>query len=300
MSERDRSDLQRVKKLRGIRPEGSLAESGSGDELVARLRRRIQQARDEYDLRHYEEAKERLQKVLRRVKALEGDPAYRATALLLQASAQAVLARIRLRLGEGKDVDLLHRAASLFDDGLSPESDAGAQVWSDFGITLQMLGRQREAIQALRNAAERGADSPETYRHLGEALMESEDWEAAERYLRKALELDPDDFRANRNLGRTLQKHGKTEESVEAYRAAAFGAAEAGESRTAIALMMHALELQPDDKRLIASLGDVYWRAGEPIQALEQLDRALRIDPAYAPALGARRGISIRSTELTR
>jgi Tfp pilus assembly protein PilF len=72
-----------------------------------------------------------------------------------------------------------------------------------YGWVLYRLGRNDEALVQLRRAYSLQKD-PEIAAHLAEVLWATGDRDAARRYFREGLELDPD----NRSLQRALRKTG--------------------------------------------------------------------------------------------
>lgn len=62
---------------------------------------------------------------------------------------------------------------------------------TDLGRELALAGRYREALDHLRAAEPRSADSAETLYFLGYSLLRLDDWEQGSGYIQRALEIDP-------------------------------------------------------------------------------------------------------------
>ena len=77
--------------------------------------------------------------------------------------------------------------------------------------------------------------------------------------LSKAAGLDPKDPAVLDSLGYVEMKRGNT--------------------KRALALLIQAVELAPDDAEVNGHLGDAFWQAGQKLQAAYQWDRALGLNP---------------------
>lgn len=62
---------------------------------------------------------------------------------------------------------------------------------TDLGRALALAGRPQEALEHLRAAEPRSADSAETLYFLGYSLLALGDWEQGNDYVQRALEVDP-------------------------------------------------------------------------------------------------------------
>ncbi|MCC9599045.1 tetratricopeptide repeat protein [Stieleria sp. JC731] len=82
--------------------------------------------------------------------------------------------------------------------------------WSD---------RKPEAIKHYREAIELGQPESSVFNNLG-ALISNDDPAAAERYLRRAVEIDRSNFNAWHSLGNALVRQGKLQDAIKCYQSA--------------------------------------------------------------------------------
>jgi len=137
-------------------------------------------------------------------------------------------------------------------------------------------------------------------------LQKSGQYQASAAQWRKALELNPDDEAAHRNLGSVLMMTGHREESgahlqkaseirlraaLEADPTSARGfnslgqlLLETGRAEEAVAQFQKAVGLQPDFAAARTNLGAALGSLGQLDEALVQLRQALQSDERYAPA----------------
>jgi len=86
----------------------------------------------------------------------------------------------------------------------------------------------------------------------------------AEKYYRKAAELDSTDTKALVNLGVVLNEMGKSEEALEVYE--------------------KALSMRPDDTKALCNKGLALYALGRYQEAVNQYKRALEVDPGCVEA----------------
>ena len=127
----------------------------------------------------------------------------------------------------------------------------------------ESIKRGRELIYAALAADDRCA---EVHCSIGKvALYYDDDFHAAARHIRRAVELDPSEPEAQRLLSIVYKILGRAEDAVTAARAAA--------------------ERAPDSSPLWNTLGDALLAAGRNAEAVDVLKRAIRLLPGYGPAL---------------
>lgn len=111
------------------------------------------------------------------------------------------------------------------------------------------------------------AESPENAAlvHLsGLAALLAGDGAEAERKLRRAIELDPNQLRFYETLARYFQATGRTEDMVGTYQ--------------------EAVAARPDSAPLHLIVGTLHELRGEPEKARQAYERAIELDPELAPA----------------
>jgi len=148
----------------------------------------------------------------------------------------------------------------------SAAGDAGQQrnAWL---LEADILARRERQDDARRVYARALASLPDDPRLLyGRALLAVDmgDIGAAERDLRRVIELRPDDAEALNALGYTLADHHGVGDPRQ---------------QEALALIERALELKPDEPAIIDSLGWVRYRLGDLDGSLENLRRAYARQP---------------------
>ena len=104
---------------------------------------------------------------------------------------------------------------------LDPQS---SRAYDNLGLSLDMLGRYDEALNAFGKAVELNRKlpqpSPWPAHNLGSLLLRLDKPEQAETALRESLRYDPRFAAAHYRLGRVLEKAGRDEPAIEEYRAA--------------------------------------------------------------------------------
>ncbi len=134
-----------------------------------------------------------------------------------------------------------------------------AEAEYGLGATLQALGRERPAIEALHRAIEAGPKAVAPRLFLADLMIAKRDWKEAEALLTAALP----DVRAKRALARVYVETGNPE-------------AAAAELRQCIG--------DHPDAGLWLELGSAYGRSGEVAKAIDSFQRAIRLDPKLAAA----------------
>ena len=120
----------------------------------------------------------------------------------------------------------------------------------------RILGK---AVQAYLQALEINPNDASAYKNLGDLLVEQGNLEEAIQTYRQALELDPNDASAYNNLGGALVGQGDLEESIRVYR--------------------QALELDPNDADIYYNFGRALIGQGNLEEAVQVYYQALEINP---------------------
>jgi protein O-mannosyl-transferase len=172
-------------------------------------------------------------------------------------------------------------------------------AWYKLGSEHALAGRVPEAEAAFRNAVSARPDSLRSLRAHGQALGAMGQLGEAAEVLGRAVAAHPDDSSAWNDLGVALTNLGRAEDALDAFgRALALDAdnAEARDNRGAALLALgradeaHAyftktVRERPHDPVLRNNLALALHLLGRDAEAREHLAEALRLDPAYTPAL---------------
>jgi predicted O-linked N-acetylglucosamine transferase (SPINDLY family)/SAM-dependent methyltransferase len=191
----------------------------------------------------------------------------------------------------GRYSDLERRTRELIEQ----YPDSGV-AWKALGASLQMQGK--EALLALKQAAEMLPDDAAAQSNLGRELRSLGELDAAAMRFRRALAAKPDFADAHNNLGAVLQDLGQLDEAVTCYRRAVeinpdFVDAHANLGRTLLDLgQLHdaeasfrrAIEINPELVVAHNRLGVVLRHLGQLDAAAASHRRALEIDPDHAAA----------------
>jgi len=170
-------------------------------------------------------------------------------------------------------------------------------LWKFLSVAQQHQGK--DALPALRRAAELLADDAEAHANLGRALLELRQWQAALASLRRSLALQPRDPAVLIAAANVLRELKRSREALPLYAAALnlepasaealnnLGNAflELGESADAAGAYRRALAVRPRDALIHLNLGLALAAAGERQQAVASYRRTLELDPASVAAL---------------
>jgi tetratricopeptide (TPR) repeat protein len=155
-----------------------------------------------------------------------------------------------------------------------------------------MEGNLDSAIKNLTLAAT-NPPFPDTAYYLGYAYLKKGDTAAAEKWLRKAAELSPQDFRVQERLGLLYRAMGRKEEEEKAF-ALSTELHKGDVEATQVALeCSQALDARPRDEARavcdklddphdlskLVTLGTIYGQHGKYEEALEPFRQAARLDP---------------------
>jgi DNA-binding SARP family transcriptional activator/Flp pilus assembly protein TadD len=157
----------------------------------------------------------------------------------------------------------------------------------------------RRAAEAAANALKLDADLGEAHATVGHLkAVRDYDWAGAERELRRALELNPDDANAYDLYGRLCAGLGRFDEALALHRRAqeldplshrldvVSTLLRAGRHHEAVVVARDAVELDPDHDRSRATLGWAYFLSGRREEGVAELERAVRLAPNATIWLG--------------
>ncbi len=139
-----------------------------------------------------------------------------------------------------------------------------ADAHNILGVSLNALGRTKDAIAALKAAIARAPGSPVFYANLGEIERLRGHGAEARKALMKAIALDPNHASAHNNLGILNYEDGNFEEAAACYR--------------------RALEANPGFAEAYNNLGNACRFAGEQEKALGYYEKALQFREHYPEA----------------
>lgn len=168
---------------------------------------------------------------------------------------------------------------------------------TDLGDIYMDQGKMDAAIEQYRISLALRMD-PETCHNLGNALLETGKPEEAVVYLKKALQLNPDDPIALSDFGNLYLQKGQIDLAIQYLQKALqiepdlpipsynLGNAYAEEQRLDLAVRYweKAIELQPDYPMPHNNLGNAFLLAGQPAKAVEQWKLALKYKPDLVSA----------------
>ena len=140
---------------------------------------------------------------------------------------------------------------------------AAGMLWKI--LSVARLRQGKDALDALRRAAELLPEDAEAHANLGSELHARGEWAAARSSLRRSLEREP------RNSDALI-------ESADAERAL-------GRPRDAVALYQRALELDPHRREAHNNLGNAFLELEQPETAVRHYRQALAIKPEDAQIL---------------
>jgi tetratricopeptide (TPR) repeat protein len=180
-----------------------------------------------------------------------------------------------------------------------------AEAWYERGQRLMSAGRVEEAISSLRRASVRNRYKRKYALALAKALERSGDTEGARSTLLTLREASPDDGEINLALARLAARRQDVTEALRFYHNTLYAPwpAEAARDRRDVRFELIEFLLQHDQAgRALSELlamaadlpdaaathvraGQLFGRAGDARQALDQYERALRLDPSDRTAL---------------
>lgn len=185
-------------------------------------------------------------------------------------------------------------AASAYRAGLSrePSSVLAAKLHT----VLVASGKNSDAEAFANGWMNRYPKEWEFLFHLGDAAIATGDYAAAERNLRAALQIQPNNSLTLNNLAWATFKQGKDGALAYAQKAdqltpnqpfimdtLAILLTDKGEYSKAIALQRQAIELQPGNASLRLSLARIYLASGDKALAKTELESIAKVGPANNP-----------------
>ena len=169
-------------------------------------------------------------------------------------------------------------------------------LWKILSVALVHQGK--DALPALRRAAELMPNDTEAHGNLSAALHDRGQWAPALESLRRVLAVQPDNVEALVDAGNALRGLGRATEAIPLYERALqlsselveaqnnLGNAflELGQHSDAARCYRIALGLKPDDVQILCNLGNALARQGLLDEALPLSERAVALDPRSSVA----------------
>jgi len=166
---------------------------------------------------------------------------------------------------------------------------ASARAHTELATGYLELGNLAVALEEARIALAADANYAVAHNVMGLIQMELRDAPGAQASFERALRLDPKDPDTNHNYGTFLCENGRAREGIRHFMVAV------------------ANPLYPSPAKSHAAAANCLQRAGEADEARDHLERALRLDPNFVPALllsaraeFARGDIELARTRITR
>ena len=191
--------------------------------------------------------------------------------------------------------DRLQEAESRAQSLLTEHPKAG-MLWKILSVTLVRQGK--DALAALRRAAQLLPQDAEAHRNLGAALHDQGQWAEALASLRLALAIRPDDVASLIDAADATKGLGRAREAVPLYQRALqlspreiearnnLGNAflELGQHVDAVGCYRWALDIKPDDPQILCNLGNALRQIGRLEEALAASQRAITLEPRLSVA----------------
>ncbi len=142
-----------------------------------------------------------------------------------------------------------------------------ARIHTDLAVAYFERGNLGVALEELRIAVAADSSYAPAYNVLGLVHMDLKEMELARKNFERALSISPNDPDVNHNYGWFLCQNGREQESLKYFLTAVKN------------------PLYPTPQKSYAVAGSCALRKHMDGDALEYFERALRLDPSYAPAL---------------
>jgi tetratricopeptide (TPR) repeat protein len=211
---------------------------------------------------------------------------------ILQASpgrtqAHVLLGRILQAAGRPDEAQAAYRAAALADRTC-------VDAWRYWSAMLHAYSHSQQAVTCLREALTYVPQAADLHTELGVILLALGHIEEAAAHLERAVAISPTSVPALGNLGIARKAQGRIDDAVACYRGALAiapnmaalhnnlgDALKMYDMEAAISAFSTALRLQPDYPEALDNLGVAYFCQNRLREALECIERALVLQPAF-------------------
>ncbi|MFZ5621970.1 MAG: tetratricopeptide repeat-containing sulfotransferase family protein [Pseudomonadota bacterium] len=168
-----------------------------------------------------------------------------------------------------------NQASSLYQAGRLPEAGAAyaqlctqfprdPEAWNMLGVIRGRLGAAQEAERYLRRALELDPQYGPAWSNLGTLMQHAGRLDDAAACFRRSLSINPADAVACNNLGTVLREQGKVAEAMDCYRAA--------------------VRMKPRHAQAHNNLGTLLHEQCNAQDAIESYRKALKAEPRFAQA----------------
>jgi tetratricopeptide (TPR) repeat protein len=286
-------------------PETSAAVSPLETTLSA-LYTDLERARSEYALRRYREVERLLDDIQSRLTVSadsrstgDSGPSHQRPEFgLVEASLETLRGRLWSRRDVARALESFSRAVVLFDkhEHAIETQPSATRLYTDYGIALYRVGwrtgeRIDQTIELLERVCMSGAAPPDAFGYLGYAELSLDNRRAAERWLRKGLELAPTDPTMVYWLARVLETLHHPE-AANAYCNAADAAWNVNDYASAARCATRALRVNPSSERALALATLANLSRNRVALARALVERFLTIEPDSAQAI-ALKGLTL-------
>ena len=204
-----------------------------------------------------------------------------------------------------------YREAEPFLRAATKIPPASAATLYNYGLTLQNLGRPRDALAAFENALTRNPGSADAWFGRGSVLQESGKAEEAIACFDRALAINPNYHRALSNKGTALLHLRRCSESLLNFEACLrlnpnFAAAHLGKAAALDDLRQYGLalgsaetatSLAPDLAQAWETRANILYELGRLDEAIDTIGKAISLDPSRRRSRNSLIGLRLRACE---
>ena len=254
-------------------------------EIASSLQFEIQCVRNEYHFYRYSKAKCLLEPILlnlrQRIKDAKPGSVELSCFSLVYATALALRGLLYDTKKQEQEAQAdFTEALNLFNDWWSKQEEEFIlpSGYQDYGIVLQHMGRNNEAIAQLKEAIRRGITTSEVYRHLGLALLAQKSDQEAEEILRQKITINSNDPLLLKTLAEVLQAQKQNDEAADFYLKASVVFERLDQPKDEIDTLNVFLKLNPTNFKALAMKGEALRKIKQYDEALQTLNLAFQND----------------------
>lgn len=204
----------------------------------------------------------------------EAEQEYQAALALHPESVEARLRLAQMLLLTNKPAEAVEHLEQL------AQRDPTPPIIAALAAGLRALGKAEQAPEYLNEAITRWPGETPLWVERGRVALDLRRPEDAERDLRQAASLSPEDYQVNYQLAQCLRRLGRVDEAEQFQRKAE--RIDADQKR--MFELSEKLQARPYDPDLRSQIGQLMIRNGESREGVLWLESALRIDRSFVPA----------------